>query len=692
MPLPVPDLDDRHFQDIVDHAKSLIPRYCESWTDHNVSDPGVALIELFAWMTDLLLYRVNQVPDKVYVTLLELIGVRLQPPRAAQAPVTFLLSAPQATAVTIREGTEVATVQTETSPAIIFSSEADLTIRPVSLLGAYTDRAAMDRGDSANARPDGDDEVTHDLERLAFPDQEISVFPEHPRPGDVFDLALADDHSQHVLGLALVCQRAGGTGVYMYSPPLEWQVWQGAARGWVPCLLDGDTTYGFNQPGEVRLSVPAMARGDFHGRNAYWLRCRLTDAQAGDGAYRVSPRVQSLRVESWGGMTSARHATVIHDEILGQSDGASGQMFKLLHTPILARDPRRDYLVVEAPAGQGGSDGLHGLHGLHGLRGEPERWVEVADFADSGPEDRHFTLDSLDGTLTLGPLQLQPDGSVYLFGKAPERDAVLRFSRYQHGGGAVGNLPRQALSVLKSSIPYVQRVENREAAVGGQDAQSLEDAKVRAPQALRARSRAVTADDYTYFAGQAPGIARAHCLGPGAQPGHSSDPQPGQVFVVALPQVADPAGPIPAERLLLTDDMKANVRHALETRQLLGITLVVREPQYTWVSVNAALKLGAYRDSRDRDEARRQAEAHLYRYLNPYLGGPQGHGWPFGRSLALSEVYGLLQGVPRVEFVDSVRIDVVEPGTLAAPRPVASTLTIPPGAVICSAEHRVQVN
>ena len=89
MPLPTVTLDDRHFQDIVDQAKSLIPHYCPEWTDHNVSDPGVTLVELFAWMTDMLLYRVNQTPDKMYVKFLELIGVRLEPPRSARAPVTF---------------------------------------------------------------------------------------------------------------------------------------------------------------------------------------------------------------------------------------------------------------------------------------------------------------------------------------------------------------------------------------------------------------------------------------------------------------------------------------------------------------------------------------------------------------------------------------------------------------------------
>ena len=77
MSLPAPNLDDRRFQDIVDEAKRRIHRLCPEWTDHNVSDPGVALIELFAWMTEMTLYRLNQVPDRLYVKFLELVGVEL---------------------------------------------------------------------------------------------------------------------------------------------------------------------------------------------------------------------------------------------------------------------------------------------------------------------------------------------------------------------------------------------------------------------------------------------------------------------------------------------------------------------------------------------------------------------------------------------------------------------------------------
>ena len=95
MALPVPNLDDRRFQDLVDDAKRLVQQRCPEWTDHNVSDPGVTLIELFAWMTDQVVYRLNRVPDRNYVKFLELIGVSLFPPTAARTQVTFWLSAPQ---------------------------------------------------------------------------------------------------------------------------------------------------------------------------------------------------------------------------------------------------------------------------------------------------------------------------------------------------------------------------------------------------------------------------------------------------------------------------------------------------------------------------------------------------------------------------------------------------------------------
>src|SRR6266446_7602821 len=130
MALAAPNLDDRDFQALVDEAKRYVQQHCPEWTDHNVSDPGVTMIELFAHMVDQLIYRLNRVPDRHYIKFLELIGVRLLPPTAAETDVTFWLSAAQPETLTIATGTEVATIRTETEEAIPFQVTRSLDIVP----------------------------------------------------------------------------------------------------------------------------------------------------------------------------------------------------------------------------------------------------------------------------------------------------------------------------------------------------------------------------------------------------------------------------------------------------------------------------------------------------------------------------------------------------------------------------------
>jgi len=63
MPIPLPELDDRRFDDLVEEGRRLIPTLAPSWTDHNPSDPGITLIELFAFIAEMLMYRANRVSD-----------------------------------------------------------------------------------------------------------------------------------------------------------------------------------------------------------------------------------------------------------------------------------------------------------------------------------------------------------------------------------------------------------------------------------------------------------------------------------------------------------------------------------------------------------------------------------------------------------------------------------------------------
>src|SRR5579885_1767739 len=128
MVLPAPNLDDRKFQDLVDEAKRMIPRYCPEWTNHNLSDPGVALIELFAWMSEMVLFRLNQVPERLYVHFLNMVGIEPFPPSVARAELTFWLTAALDSPVVVPAGTEVTTTVGVSSgdDPLVFSTVRDL--------------------------------------------------------------------------------------------------------------------------------------------------------------------------------------------------------------------------------------------------------------------------------------------------------------------------------------------------------------------------------------------------------------------------------------------------------------------------------------------------------------------------------------------------------------------------------------
>src|SRR6476620_3691365 len=104
MPLPLPDLDTRRWTDLVDEGRALIPRYAPGWTDHNIHDPGITLIELFAWMVEQEIYRVNRVPERHRRKFLQLIGFTSAPPRPARVTLHFTLTPPE-TALDLPSGT-----------------------------------------------------------------------------------------------------------------------------------------------------------------------------------------------------------------------------------------------------------------------------------------------------------------------------------------------------------------------------------------------------------------------------------------------------------------------------------------------------------------------------------------------------------------------------------------------------------
>jgi predicted phage baseplate assembly protein len=652
MSLKAPNLDDRKFQDIVSEARSKIPLYCPRWTDYNLSDPGITLIELFAWMVDMLLYRLNRVPEKNYIKFMDLLGIRLEPPHPAQVDVTFRLSAAQPEAITIPRGTEVATVRTETQDAMTFNTNRDLTIIVPALAYSLT-------------TPDGHD-FSDCMPALKNPDLQVSIFQEPPVENNALYLGFSNNLSAHTLALTIE-STVQGIGVDPRHPPLAWEYWDGELVHWSTLRMEQDSTGGLNTNGQVILHIPSSAEAsEVNGQKALWLRCRATNPEPGQRAYGSSPLLRSLTPETIGGTVPASHAFHVTSEVLGHSDGTSSQKFTLHNIPVLTRE-EGEQLEVETES-----------------EGEFEPWQEVSDFSRSGPDDAHYTLDSVTGEIEFGPVIRQPSGEERQFGRIPPRERLIRFSTYRSGGGVVGNVGEGTITVLKSSIPYIASAINFRAASGGTDAETLDNAKLRVPRVLKARTRAVTAEDYEYLALEAsPLVARAKCLAPG---GNGQSPPPGVVRLLLVPQVRDSHQLISLEELEPPRSARERVQEYLDERRLLATRLEIAAPEYRLVAVVARVRA---RHGSDASRVAGDVENALYRYINPICGGREGQGLPFGHNLSLSEIYAVIQNVADVAYVEEVNLFPVEDGERQA---ATTMISLPENGLPCSDRHEIMVD
>jgi predicted phage baseplate assembly protein len=647
MPLPAPNLDDRRFQELVDEAKRLVQRRCPEWTDHNVSDPGVTLIEAFAGMVDQLLYRLNRVPERHYVRFLDLLGVHLLPPADAETDVTFWLSAPLPETLTIPIGTEVATLRTEREEAVSFSVVEPLDVVPCELsrvASTIEPGRIVDYTDTLTAR------------------QRFACFDTSPKPGDALLVGLSEPVPRCAVVLRFGCE-IEGVGVDPTNPPVVWEAWNGKA--WSACEVDRDETGGLNRDGDVVLHVPRdHVASVMDGQRAGWLRCRVVEAAEGQPGYSSSPNITRLSASTIGGTTHVAHSEVVEDEIVGFSDGLPGQRFPLKHRPVV---PTGQAVVVQVSGAGGWQD-----------------WTCTSSFGESGPADRNFVLDAVAGEIAFGPAVRLADGSLHQYGAVPPKGEAIRVPLYRSGGGRRGNVGRGAISVLKSSIPYVTRIENRRAASGGVDVEDLEAAKIRGPILLRTRNRAVTAEDYEQLAHEAaPDVARVRCIAAGEN-GNDT----GAVRVLVVPAVGEgESGRLRFEELQPPDDTLESIKSYLNERRVIGARVSVEPPSYLGITVVARVRA---RTGVRPERLQGDALSALYRYFHPVVGGPDGDGWPFGRPLHVGEVYSVLQRLQGTEFVEDARLFPADLYTGKRGEP-SQRLDIGANSLVFSYEHQIMV-
>ena len=677
--LEPPNLDDRSWQDIVDQARALIPTYAPNWTDHNPSDPGIALIELFAWMVEGMTYRLNRVPEKNLIEFLNLIGITRDPATPASTYITYRL-ANGAPSISVPKGHLVATPQTEENEAVIFETDREARILSNNLTTALYVHADKDQANRLLY-----ENITRQIITAPLAGRTVII----PPLDSVMLVFGFDSPSEGTIGLPIrLSKTVVGQDVQVTwhhsrgdTPPLG-----GAETDWIDFPVQDvvEGTDAFQQNGIVRFSVPApWDRQD----PVDWtiLPASVSD-QVDQPLFWVGALIRNLRdhpielgVEHvlFNGIRATNALTITDPELLGRSDGKPFQSFELRHQPLYkevgSQDPFMHLQVEVREPLIGGSFGPWQL------------WTRKDTFP-TGPGN-YYRAHPVTGEITFGNHDAVT--SVDGHGSIPVLGSEIRALTYRYvAGNSKGNVPPGTVTVIRTPLPGLVDITNPGAANGGSDEEAIEETKRRAPQVLRNRDRAVTVEDYEYLAREATtDVHKVRCLperlfnqfdtipdesklgDPWTFGGLNRDK--GHVNVIVIPNTpVVNATPMPSDELL------KEVSQYLDARRVLGTTLHTTYPRYLPIDVtvdiaiwNQALQTGlAVSVEHVVSDLRSKIKA----FLHPLYGGPDSSGWEVGQDFLVSGLLKFIQPNTEIGFISSLSVKAGSPLYQPPERPNAS--------------------
>jgi predicted phage baseplate assembly protein len=623
MPLFEPALDTHTFDELVTESRDRIPRLAPQWTDHNASDPGITLIELVAWLVEQDLFRLDRVPDDEVRAFLHLLGSGPRPATVATAVVSFGWRGAGA-GPDLPAGLQLApagggAATFETARRVLVSA-ARLTAVLSGPDGALTERAP----DGAAWPALGADPAPGAALYLGF-DRPLGP------PGAPVRVALLRDDpgADATTWAALIAE---WTAAARERPPwcaprplrghrdvaVVWE-YRRADGSWATLPRVADSTRALTLSGWMTFRVPPDQAAGGPGLLTY-VRARLLS-----GAYGVPPTIHRILLNA----VPARHAVQVDPpENGGVSRGWAEERVDLARTPVVA-----------------GSTTLTWTDGTE----IDAAWREVPDWLHSGPADRHAVVDHPTGRVRFGNGRR---------GRAPRAGWRVSIG-YRVGSGPSGNIAAGTLTTIPSSahnaalVPGIAGLlpdldlHQGEPAFGGDAAETLADATARVIERIQAADKAVTTADFERLARRVPGVAVSRAATrAGYDPRLPCVPAAGMVTVVVVP---DGPGPRPTP----TEGMLREVAAYLDRRRLVTTEVTVVGPCYDEIAVGATLAAAAGADPAG---LTRTATEALDAFLHPLRGGPDGHGYPIGRSVYATEVLALLAALPGVAGVTGLEL------------------------------------
>lgn len=664
MPLPLPKLDNRTFDQLVAEGQLQAPRLAGAWTDHNASDPGITLVELFSWLIEMDVYRLDRVSLAMLKTFLRRLGIEQRPTQAAEAILAWRTSG--AAALSLPAG-----IQVSGSAGLIFETDRSLVISPAALTTLLVQVGSSPAAAPAEAPflPFGAQPAPGNALHIGFDrlpgaaGQEVSLYCWTTDPaGDrlVRQRLEAEWQAQAADMAAADCQNSGPVTAWQehYRARVVWEYYSTGLGDWAALPGVVDETRALTLSGGVRFNLPADMGADQPQPGAWFIRCRLTS-----GGYECLP--QLARVAHNAGL--ARHAAQqpveggsLGEELLGVSSGAAGQAFTCKRSPVI---PGSFELRVATSTGS-------------------QTWAELPDLERAGPHSKAFALNDARDALLAG------NGRS---GRVPPAGAEI-WARYKVGGGESGNLAAHALDRPLPGLPNTDlapgwagalpslSVEQPYPALGGSDAEPLESVQGRALDMLATSQRAVTMEDLVALAQETPGapVARARAL-PNYYPYLPCVPAPGCVTLVVV--AACPSEwPEPSPELLRA------IQRYIQRRLPLTTELHVIGPTFLPVRVTARLHITPGGNGDQVFKVFKQALDRLNAFLNPLNGGPDLTGWPVGRDVYRSEVMALLHEVSGVAHVSGLGLQGPEDA-----QPRCGNLPVCPDGLVTPGRHSIEI-
>ncbi len=684
MPIRIPPIDSRTYEDLLGEALARIPAHAPEWTNFNKSDPGVTLIEVFAFLTDSLLYRAKQIPERNRLKFLSLLGIHLAPGASAQGLVQLVSSRLEAAAPYLAPGVELL------AGKVPFRTTQGLYALPLEGQAFYKRRLAVDEETRAYY-----EEQYHQILQET-PSAQLSYYETTPlAPPDSAGTALSDAVDGRLWIALLALPRVKDLGAVRRA--IAGKV---LSLGVVPVVDDEGLPLGPSARAEAVSSswCVEIARPPSTGQTGGVAYDTLTEVPAPIAPVVIEARLPEearldwappanlppgvdnlppsladreqeerliawLRISSpagqlgrllWVGINSVpvSQRAAVRGERLPDGTGEPDQSLSFAHKPVLAGSVR---VTVDG-----------------------KEWEQIDDLLVAGPEvvvldprlppgatprrmrpSKVYKLDPEAGTVTFG------DG---LHGERPARGATIR-ADYDHGLGAAGNVAESSIRSGPTLPPGIQ-VSQPVRTWGGVDAETARDGELHIARYLHHRDRLVTAADFDAVVRRTPGITigRVEVL-PAYHPERSvadgNQDAPGVVTVVVIP-ASDPRRPDTPEP---DSTFLRAVADFIEPRRLVTTEVQLRGPTYKGLWISIGLKTVAGVAAADVIAAVEKAiRAHLSPLPDPFAVGSEDarwslsaplhasrrRGWPLWTSVRAQELAAVASRVDGVAWVEDV--------------------------------------